>query len=302
MSSALRARAGAGSLAEQYATAAADVITQATGGRPPAMVFASAVGGTDLFGGLVERMLADPAACAEAYNRAVGGRPEAQLRPLEVDRARDRIELPLWRISRGSPRRAVFAGDAAARADGALAPRALLLTGLMRLAGCDLFIHGTGGGLYDQVTEAWLSDWLGQAELAPSVVVSATRYLPLSREPAPAPAELEEALWEKHAARHDPAMVGEAESAARKREMVTTIAQLPTGDPRRASVYREMHGLLERVRRQRREAIARLDARAASLRERLRDGDILLDRTWSFGLFPEESLRALRREIAEAVS
>ena len=35
------------------------------------------------------------------------------------------------------------------------------MTGLMRLAGCDLFIHGTGGGAYDLVTEEWLGSWMG---------------------------------------------------------------------------------------------------------------------------------------------
>ena len=56
-----------------------------------------------------------------------------------------------------------------------LMPRALLLTALVRLGMCDLFIHGTGGLIYDRVTEQWFADWLGQAEgsIAPMIGVTA---------------------------------------------------------------------------------------------------------------------------------
>src|SRR5690606_24011692 len=216
-----------------FARAAAELIAQADGGggggvEAPRLVFASAVGRTDLFGDIVRRMVDDPAACARAYNEAVGARPEAQLRPLELNEQRGRIELPLWRGAPGSPRQAVYAseladgqwgggGAAGGGAEGELAPRALLLTGLMRLAGCELFIHGPGGGVYDQVTEAWLGSWLGREDLAPSVVASATWLLPLTDEPPPAPGELARAQWERHAARHNPALVGDLAAAERKR-------------------------------------------------------------------------------------
>jgi hypothetical protein len=306
---ALRAHRGAGSLAEQFALAAADVVGQAAGGGSEAarLVFASAIGRTELFADIVRRMVDDPVACVRAYNDAAAARPEAQLRALELDERGGRIELPLWRIEPGSPRQAVYAADLKGNggSEGSLAPRALLLTGLMRLAGCELFIHGTGGGVYDQVTGAWLGAWLGASgglELAPSVVASATWLLPLSDEPPPAPGELARAQWARHAARHNPSLVGDRAAAARKRELVGAIAEAEPGDVRRASLYREMHELLEQVRGRRAGDIARLEARAADLRQRLRDGDILLDRTWSIALFPPERLRELRSRIHEALA
>jgi hypothetical protein len=299
---ALRGRRGSPSLAEQFARAAGDLIEQAAGRSAPTLMFASAVGRTEFFGDVVQRMVDDPAACARAYNAAVGAHPEAQLRPLDVSGQGGRIELPLWRMKRGSPRQAVYASElAGGTVEGELAPRALLLTGLLRLAGCDLFIHGSGGGVYDRVTDAWLGSWL-RAELAPSVVASATWLLPLEDTPPPAPRELARAQWERHAAKHNPGLVGDRAAAERKRDLVGAIARAEPGDVRRAALYRDMHDLLEQVRSQHEPEMARLQDRAAYLRERLRDGEILLDRTWPFVLFPEERLRELRARIHEALA
>ena len=59
--------------------------------------------------------------------------------------------------------------------------------------------------------------------------------------------------------------------------------------------------LLEQVRARQGAALAQLEDRAAELRDRLRDGEVLLDRTWPFVLFPDESLRALRRQVLAEV-
>jgi hypothetical protein len=134
------------------------------------------------------------------------------------------------------------------------------------------------------------------------VVASATWLLPLTDQPPPAPGELARAQWEGHAAKHNPALVGDPAAAERKRQLVGAIAEAEPGEPQRAALYREMHELLEQVRAQRGGEIARLEARAAELRERLRDGEILLDRTWSFALFPQERLRELRARIGEAMA
>ena len=48
------------------------------------------------------------------------------------------------------------------------------MTGMARLAACDLFVHGTGGGIYDTITEAWFREWLG-VELAPTIAVTRMR-------------------------------------------------------------------------------------------------------------------------------
>ena len=299
---ALRGWRGCSSLAEQVARAAGDLIERATGCPAPEPVLAGAVGRTDLFREIVRRMSDEAVACAQAYNEAVAAAPEAQLRPLELSGRRGRVELPLWRMAPGAARQAVYASELAV-GDGELAPRALLLTGLMRLAGCELFIHGTGGRAYDRATDAWLGAWLGSdVELAPSVVATATWLLPLGDEPPPAPRELARAQWKRHAAQHDPGLVGDGAAADRKRELVGAIARAAPGDVRRATLYREMHELLEEVRERHEPQIAQFELRAAELRERLRDGEILLDRAWPFALFPEERLRELRARIHEAMA
>ncbi len=61
-------------------------------------------------------------------------------------------------------------------------PRALTTTMFLRMAMCDLFIHGIGGGLYDQLTDQIIRD-LWQTDAPRFVVATATCYLPL--EPLP---------------------------------------------------------------------------------------------------------------------
>ena len=74
--------------------------------------------------------------------------------------------------------------------------------------------HGTGGGVYDQVTERWWSDWTKE-DLAPKAVVSADVYLPFDV-PVATRDELHRAVWFEH---HLPFNVdryveaGEAEAA-----------------------------------------------------------------------------------------
>lgn len=60
-----------------------------------------------------------------------------------------------------------------------LAPRALTLTMFLRLCVCDLFVHGIGGGLYDQVTDRIIREWFG-IEPPAFAVATATLYHPLA--------------------------------------------------------------------------------------------------------------------------
>jgi hypothetical protein len=60
----------------------------------------------------------------------------------------------------------------------AVRPKALTLTAFMRLCLADLFVHGVGGGRYDRVTDAVITDYFG---IVPPqyAVVTATLHLPL---------------------------------------------------------------------------------------------------------------------------
>lgn len=65
--------------------------------------------------------------------------------------------------------------------------RALMTSLLLRVFGSDLFVHGLGGGLYDEMTDRWIRGWLG-IEPPVSFVFSFTARLPI---PSPRHTRLE---------------------------------------------------------------------------------------------------------------
>jgi hypothetical protein len=143
---------------------------------------------TSLSRAMIEAMANDPHRCAEAYNRAVRSLPEAGIGPLLV--RDDYVELPLWRVRDDGRRMHAYDNDVQDQLDDPvdgprLMPRALLMTALMRLGMCDLFVHGTGGANYDRAMERWIADWLGVTPGA-IAVASADVYLPLCDPDEPA--------------------------------------------------------------------------------------------------------------------
>ncbi|MBX3402422.1 MAG: hypothetical protein KF699_03320 [Phycisphaeraceae bacterium] len=292
---ALARHAAAENAGEQTVRAAWDLLPDGAG-EGIVVIHATALARTTLFGELVERMQRDPAACIAAHNAAVREFPNERIAPLGDG------ELPLWSIgaAMGSVRKRVFAGERASRpgtsAEGeVLAPRALLLTGLMRLAGCDLFVHGLGGERYDRITERWLGAWLSRT-LAPTVMATATVRL---RVPGcwPSPEEIARAAWTAHRARHDPGAIGDEARAARKRELLESIGAAPPRSPERATLFDQLHDLLRESERANAAALAEMDARAAAKRARAGEAAIAADRTWAFPLYEPDQLAALQREI-----
>lgn len=286
---ALARQAKAPSRAAQFAGALRDTVLSRF--EAPS-IMATALARTTRFGELVERMQQDPRSCAEAYNDAVRAFPDAGVRELSVEGA---IELPLWSLEADRPRRAVRADDLA----GQLAPRALLMTALVRSMGCELFIHGTGGGVYDRVADRWWRAWLGEG-LAPVAVVTATRTLDLLDGPVPTRREVERAKAVAHRAPHDPTLVGDAEAARAKREMLDAIAAAPRHSRERRQRFEEMHRMLERTAAARPDAIERLRRDADDAADRYASRDLAADRTWPAVLFEPGSLDALAGEVAAA--
>ncbi len=293
-----RARGGASSLARQVHGAAADLLEAVGAGRPGQLVFASAFCRTSLFAEVFEEMLRDPARCVETYNAAVAACPDAGVRTLSVDATRGRWELPVWRIGFNEPRKAAIVEKGQTLDASAFGPRGLLMTGLMRLAGCELFIHGTGGGVYDAITERWLRDWLG-VTLAPSAVVSATLRLDLGFG-AMTPDDAHRQIALGHRARHDPELLGDDQAARAKRRLVDEIAALERGDPARQALFVQMHAMLEKVRAAKGEQLSGLDARGEVARAVLRSREAVTDRTWSFVLHDGAAVGELCRQVREA--
>lgn len=287
---AFAAHAAAPSLAAQTAGALGDLLGQVV--RPAPFVRATALARTTLFEALLERMRAEPRACAEAYNHAIDAAGLGHdVRPLRVETGR--VELPLWRLEWQAPRRGVFDTDLAGLDRAVLAPKALLMTAILRLGACDLFIHGTGGAGYDRVTELWIERWLDRP-LAPATLVTATCLLDLG-EPVVGEEAAARATWAAHHARHEPDLLGDRASGERKRALLGRLRDADRQE--RAGLFAELHALLARVRRERVDALEELGRAARRARAAAGSADVLGDRTWPFVLYPPEALAELRRSV-----
>jgi len=181
-----------------------------------------------------------------AYRERTGSRSSAQPFPDLGDKD-GRLELPLWWLAGerrrpvwlqlepralvvddrvvvdvgADPHRAVAALDAAA---GSLAPRALMLTLFERVFVADLFIHGIGGGRYDQVTDAVIARYFG-IEPPRYVVASMTLHLPLGGHVV-TDEEVAAAEQRLHVLKHNPdQLLGEVEfDSADERRSATELA------------------------------------------------------------------------------
>lgn len=267
---------------------------------PVPAFFATSIARTDFFAAVVRHMHSDPRRCIEAYNAAALAHPDADIRPLDASA----LELPLWRISGPlgrATRRAVAAGDLESIPAHELAPRALLMTALLRLAACDLFIHGTGGVAYDRVTDAWLASWLGpDAAPAPTALATATLLIPLDAAPEdPLSSGAIAAQRAYRDALHKPGSLGDETLESQRRALVASIAASEYRSARREHLYRELHQLLALHRERHGSAIEARRAAALAARTSAKDRAASI-RTWAFPLYPASSLSRLRDEIHRA--
>lgn len=306
---AIEAGKGERSWAGQVTTAARQLLPTGLPRLRP--IFATRLQQTDLFQAAVRAMAADANGAITSYNDAARGAPDAELRPLDVAKG----ELPLWRIdARGTRRRVLAAelGGGSGIAFDGLLPRALLMTALLRLGGCDLFVHGAGGFVYDRAMEQWHRTWLGAAltpvtggagaALAPMVLASATLRLPLDAVGVPEPAAIRAAVWRAHHARHDPgdASVGDVATATRKRELVAMIEQRKARGESPAAEFRALHDLLAVHRQKHADALRALAREAAALRANSAQAGVIDERTWSFALHEPAAIVGLAEAIHAA--
>jgi hypothetical protein len=295
----LAAHAAAPSLAHQWNGAMHSLLAPWT--KPTTAIFATRLATSPGFIDMVQAMEASSSECVAAYNAAAHAVPRARISPLRV---RDGgVELPLWRIDAAKGTRHPVWSDELGQLDPrTLAPRALLLSAFMRLHACDLFIHGTGGGLYDQVTDAWLRVWRPEWSPAASAVATATLRLPFAGAgELPSPEAISRAWWLRHRAMHDPSLLGDATADARRRALVAAIAEARSqGRPAR-SLYLELHSLLEASRRSHGAELERLRAHAESLEASAARARVVHDRTWPWMLHSGESIARLRACIETSI-
>lgn len=115
-----------------------------------------------------------------------------------------------------------------------LSPRAITLTMFLRLFVADQFVHGIGGGRYDQVTDRIIRSFFDMCPPAFSVT-TATLYFPTSvhRQPACLACVVQEGHHLKHS------LLGEE-----KMQYVRAIEQAPRHSPQRYRMFQQMHHLL----------------------------------------------------------
>src|SRR5262249_15519530 len=230
---------------------------------------------------------------ADAYNAAirdyrVRNRLRSRNHPApELGHRNDLIEAPYWVWRLDSPHREklfvrrvnghleLFAGDrplerlsiepskfASAwagllHAGWRIRPRALTLTLFVRLCLADAFIHGIGGGKYDQVTD-WIVRWFFHVTPPAYAAVSATLRLPLKRLPATA-ADLHRAERHVRDLEWNPQKFPTA--LARRPELVADKVATAQANPAAHSARRERFRHLQRLTRELRPAVTgELDA------------------------------------------
>jgi len=297
----LLAHPDAGSLGEQVAFASADLLENWISVRS---FTAQRLVRTDGWRVFFETVLADPGACARAYNRAIEMHPEAGIPPLFAMAREERWELPFWMLDRERGRRPLFAEMVEQPMFDAdhLATKALSLTASLRRGLCDLFIHGTGGAVYDRATDVWVRDWLGE-ELAPSVAITAdvNRDLPVEARRDVTDASRDHAVWLAHSARHNPDLLGDLAAAEEKRKVVDLIRDAERGSSERYDLYRGMHDRLGGVCEAHRERLGDLDEEARAIEQGLVVRALEARRDWPSAAYPPAALDRLASAIDETL-
>jgi hypothetical protein len=258
-----------------------------------------------------------------AYRTRTGTRSAAQPFP-DLGVGDDLVEVPFWLLRDGTrmpmyvDRRgrllaadtvvAAVGGDAERvqtaleREDLLIAPKALALTMFERMFVADLFIHGTGGGRYDRVTDAVIRRHYG-VEPPGYVVASMTLLLPLGCR-ITSDAEVSALEQRLHRIEHNPDQVlGEvefdtvtertrAEELARKKASLVAEIGQPGADRKTLGlairdVNAELTGVLAPL-------LAETRATLARVRSERDASAILTDRTYPYCLWDP-------REVADKV-
>lgn len=260
---------------------------------------------TSLSRAIMRRMVEDPHQCAESYNRAVAAVPGAGIGPLLI--RDDYVELPLWRLREDNRRMRAYDNDiekvVECDADAPdVLPRALFMTALVRLAMCDLFIHGTGGANYDRAMEIWIKEWLGLTA-APIAVATATVRLDL-RSAHEEHIDLEAATAAARRAWHNPehAALEATGPGEEKRRMLEAIEQAPRRSPERRRAFFAMHDRLRALREQHREQVAGARDTADLARRQAQVRPIADRRDWAFPLYAEPMISDLAAAVAARVN
>jgi hypothetical protein len=166
------------------------------------------------------------------------------------------------------------------RNDIRLSPRALTLTMLLRLLVADQFVHGIGGGRYDQVTDELIARHF-KVEPPRFAVTTATLYFPGAA--GQTRTCMACVMQEGHRLKHR--LLGDA-----KRQLVEAIAAAPRRSTERSSLFFEMHGKLKAVAATRPPELLRWERRRAEAEAREQEERVIFDRELFYAMQPRDRL------------
>jgi hypothetical protein len=300
----------------------------------------SGLAGTPEFRAWAAHLMLHAEEFAAHYNRAQTAYREryhirSPLRPVPALLVRGRmVETPLWVSRRGEPRRRLavcphddrlelLADDEAIgelprtelerfechrqpwsieRAGWQVRPRALALSAFLRQVLADVFIHGTGGVRYDEITEGFVQSFW-RIRLPPVCCVTATLYPSLGGD-LPSPGE---ALAARHVRRdllYNPQRHLRGippELSARRAGLVERSRMLRCERPRDREARRRVFEEIRRVSALMREAaggeLRELEQRSARLADRAGELEIALNREYFFALHSRSAMIELARRI-----
>ncbi len=174
--------------------------------------------------------------------------------------------------------------------------RALTTTLFARLFLGELFVHGIGGGKYDELTDELIRRFYG-AEPPAFLVLSATLWLPLG--PAPAAdlsaerrrlaRQLRDVYWNPQ--RHLDTTKRNGTLAALAAEKADWIARRPATRAERRRRFRTLRDLTERLRQALGPRAAELTHELADCDRRLKAEAVRRRRDYSFCIYPADTLR-----------
>jgi hypothetical protein len=181
--------------------------------------------------------------------------------------------------------------------------RALTTTLYARLFLGDLFLHGIGGGIYDELTDELMRRFY-DLEPPEYLVLSATRWLPLPR-PQAAPDDRRRLLRELRDVHYNPQRhldaipTGDrlAELVGRKHDW---IARQPATSAERRQRFRTLRTLTEELRRPLQPREEQLRRQLHLCEQALRTSAVLTRRDYSFCLYPESVLRPFCTQFLDA--
>lgn len=162
-----------------------------------------------------------------------------------------------------------------------LSPRALTLTSVLRLLVSDQFVHGIGGGQYDQVLDLLIERHFG-LEAPRFSVTTATLFFPdaVGEPRVCMPCILQEGHRLKHR------VLGQE-----KMELVNQIASLPRRSSERSMLFYEMHDRLSFAWTK--PPVKDWEQQLRRAEERAQEERVLFDRELFYAIQPRERLNAL---------